>query len=471
MSSMTPTNRHGLGRGRRLIRLATALIAVVALAAACSSDSDDADMGGDRVADTAHDGLGEPGDDADFAPHEEGEAEAPVAPDDMGERGDEAADGGAGGAPADMSATVLASVDLGRSIIYTATLDIEVDDVSAASRQAQQAVAAVGGLVFSQETTSDPRPRTTLVFRVPPDDFGEAMDRLEGVGTVVDQSITADDVTDRVVDLQSRITTAEVSVERLRSLLAEAASVEAVASLENQLLDRETNLEQLRGQLRTIQSQVSLATITVTITEEAPPTPEPEIAVATTAYVGDDDGDRCPGERRLDADEGESIVLCVAVENTGNVDLTDIEVRDLSLDLRREDFTLIDFGDDDVLEPDETVIAWARFDASPGDTPRPNVTAVPVDDEGDPIRQTMAISEDPLALDVVEDDSLPGLGDSLATGWGGLQQVFGVAIVVIGTVAPFAIVAAVPAGLYLWWRRRDEEDATDEEPTSAPATT
>jgi hypothetical protein len=445
----------GTWRHDRILRSLVAIVLTGLVAVGCAGSDDGASF--DQTAgDTpeARGPLGGLSDDSDADPGSNGgEGDAP--PRDPAE-----GDGSTAAAP-----VVLATTDLGRSIIYTATVEIEVDDVAAASREAQQAIAGLGGVIFGQDTTTDPRPRTVLVFKVQPADFAEAMQRLDGIGRVVSQDISADDVTDRVVDLQSRILTAEVSVERLRRLLDGAASVEAIAALEGQLLDRETNLELLRGQLRTVQAQVALATITVTISQKAA---DAAIAVAVTAYDGDDEGDRCPGERRLEADEGRPVILCVAIDNTGNVALTDIEVRDLGLDLRREDFTLIGFGGDDQLAPGELVIAWARFEPAPRARPNPSVTAVPVDDEGEPIRTTTQVIDEPVVLEVIPDDSLPGFRDSLGAGWGALQRVFGIAVVVVGAVAPFAVVLAVPAAIYLWWTRREEETMADDEPSGAP---
>lgn len=472
MGSSTSTVSNRWGSLRRMLWIVAAL---TLLLGACSDDSA-TDDGGDRAEHSVQMPDEEPGsggqwygddvdgeqdwaDDAEQAAPDAGDGAAP-------DEADRSA--GAGG---DMGSMVLAGSEFGRSIVYTATMRVEVDDVADATRRAQEAVAGAGGAVFSQESTRDPRPSTRLVLRVPPSEFGALMERLEGIGEVVDQEVDATDVTDRVVDLQSRILSAEVSVDRLRELLAGAQSVEAVASLEAQLLERETNLEVLRGQLRTLESQVSLATITLTITEETPPAPEPALAVDVTAYVGDDEGDRCPGERRLDADEGERVVVCVAIENVGNTGLTDIEVRDLGLDLRREDFSLIDLAGDEVLEPEESVVAWATFDASPGDRPRPSVTAVPVDDDGEPTRQTTRLEEESMTLTVTPDDSLPGFGDSLATGWGAVQSVFGVAIVGIGVALPFLLFGAVALSGWLWWRRHGEPAPVVDEPDPAPTPT
>ena len=109
--------------------------------------------------------------------------------------------------------TALTPADLGRDIVYRATISVQADDVTAASNEAVSIVRGLGGIVFSQTTRTEPQPRTEITFKVLPDDFSTALERLAGVGTLVDQSISADDVTERVVDLESRISTAEVSVD------------------------------------------------------------------------------------------------------------------------------------------------------------------------------------------------------------------------------------------------------------------
>src|SRR3989304_374150 len=77
--------------------------------------------------------------------------------------------------------------ELGRSIVYTATIEIEVADVIAAGNAAQQAVAPLGGLLFGQETTTGPNARSILTIKVRPEDFQEALGRLAGTGTLLHQ--------------------------------------------------------------------------------------------------------------------------------------------------------------------------------------------------------------------------------------------------------------------------------------------
>ena len=426
--------------------------------AACSGGNDDsASDAFAEVRDDADDGATQPSEGAADEDGDEGATDsAEAAP---------AGDGAAGAVP-----VVPAQVDLGRDIIYTATVELRVDDVGEATRAAQQAIAGLGGVLFGQDATTDPIPRATLTFKVPPQSFAEALTRLEGVGEVVAQQVTADDVTERVVDLESRITTAEVSVARLRDLLAGATDLQAVAALEGQLLERETTLEQLRGQLRTIRDQVDLATIVVVLSEAFP---EPALDVTVTAAAETTTGDRCPGDTSLTVSEGDELVVCVTVLNSGTVALTELTVRDPGMGLGADDFTLVDPDAPEVIEPGDAVVLWAAATAAVDERPNPQVSAVPADEGAARIAAPVAVETTWLELEVLADDSLPGFLDAVGAGWGALTTVVAVAIVVLGAALPFLVLAAVPVGIWAWRRRgagdRDEAPAPPPPPPPPPS--
>lgn len=154
---------------------------------------------------------------------------------------------------------------VGRSIVSTATMQVEADDVVEAKQQATTIVESAGGAVFDEETELGSSARSTLTLRVPPDRFRAVIDELAGIGTLTNQGISTEDVTAQVVDLDARIATAVVSVERLRGFLDQASSVGEIAQLENELSTREASLESLRGQQRTLAGRVDLATIVLTV--------------------------------------------------------------------------------------------------------------------------------------------------------------------------------------------------------------
>ena len=344
-------------------------------------------------------------------------------------------------------------VDTGRSIVFVGTMLVEVNDVRRATQQAQVAIAGLGGLVFGQHTTSEPAPRTELTFKVMPADFAEAMRRIEALGELKSQQISADDVTERVVNLESRIITARASVERLRNFLGTATGVEAVAELESQLLARETDLELLRGQLRTIEGQVALATIFLTLVEPEPERPEARVEFVETAYAGNDDGARCPAADDLAVDEGEPVTVCVSVENTGNVALVEIEIRDFGLDLDDDDFVALEGSVAGPLQPGERLLGYFRTEAALESAPVAGFSAVPVDADGEPLRIQVTADYDIFEYEVAADDSIPTFVDGLRGSWSAVVTLARLGLLAVGVAIPFVWVVPLALGL-LWLGRR-----------------
>ena len=192
--------------------------------------------------------------------------------------GESAAADDAGGASADQGSSVdFAVAAENRQIVSRGTINVRVDDLDAAMEEIQVLVDDVDGLVFAEETDLRDGAVTRITLKVPPTAFRAALASLADLGEVQTQTVSTDDVTEQVVDLDSRIATSEASVIRLRALLDRAERIQDITQIEGQLLERETELETLRGQRRTIEGQVALATVDVTLRAErtSPPPPEP----------------------------------------------------------------------------------------------------------------------------------------------------------------------------------------------------
>ena len=159
-------------------------------------------------------------------------------------------------------------IQAGRSIIATGEVSIEVQDVRAGARRVADVATAVGGFVAEQEA----RPSdgvATITIRIPTDQFQAVLGELESLGEVGAQHIDTEDVTEQVVDLESRITSARSSVGRVRDLLDESGDVTQLATVEGELARREADLEALLGRQRVLDDQVALATIHVDLREPA----------------------------------------------------------------------------------------------------------------------------------------------------------------------------------------------------------
>ena len=366
--------------------------------------------------------------------------------------------------------TALTPADFGRDIVYRATITVEVDDVAAASGEAVAIVQGLGGIVFAQTTRTEPEPVAEMTFKVRPGDFAAALEALAGVGELVDQSISSDDVTERVVDLESRITTAEASVVRLRKLLEEAAELEDVALLERELLDRETTLETLRGQLRTLEGQVDLATITLTIYQS--PDVLPEAAILVMASVSHNPDDQCLGNQHITVEPDAMVYVCLEVQNLGASTLTDVEISPENVGIDVDSFTALE-GSFDRIEPGGLLVAslsepvvegrLAGRLATRGLEIGLTVEAVPVDAGGALLEEVSGYAS--VWVDVVEEGSWPGFFDSVVNGAGALRVIVGVVLIVFGVLVPFLPIFAGVIAL-IWWRRRRRRST--EAPPSKP---
>ena len=446
---MRDKHSHQASTRRTLNYFVLALLAVfVVLVSACGGDASESATAQVRVA--APESAAAPADERAAA---DTMAETQAVGGSRSDGGSASVRSAALGAP-----TALTAVDFGRDIVFRATITVEVDDVAAASQEAVAIVQGLGGIVFAQTTRTEPQPVAEITFKVRPADFAPALERLAGVGELVDQSISADDVTERIVDIESRITTAEASVVRLRGLLEEAAKLEDVAQIERELLDRETTLETLRGQLRTLRNQVDLATITLTINQS--PDVLPDAAILVTASVSDNVDNQCLGNQHVTVKFDATVYFCLEVENVGASVLTDVEISAENLGIDVTSFTALQ-GSFNRIEPGDLLVASLSEPVEEGRLAGRLATngleiglvaeAVPVDAEGAELQEVSGYAS--VSVEVVEERSWPGFFDSVVNGAGALRAIVGVVLIVFGVLVPFLPIFAAIIAL-IWWRRR-----------------
>jgi hypothetical protein len=423
------------------LRALALVLAVLLVAAACS--------GGDSGETFSEIGMGldDTGGDGMTTGTTSAASEEAPSDEDVAEGGEEAMDEdrlGSGGVT-----PVALPTQIGRDIIFTAEMTVAVTDVATAGEQASLAIGNLGGFLFGQHTTGSPSPTSVLTFKVQPEDFQAALVALGSIGEVRNQNVTASDVTERVVDLESRIATATVSVERLRALLLEATDIEAIVALESELLVRETELETLRGSLRTLQDQVALATIVLTLTEAAS---NPALTLAVTSYPAHDSGQSCPGDGEVQVETGTETTVCFEIANTGDTWLADFELRDPVLDVELSDLEIV-FGDPGVaLEPGDTILLAAEVVPDRDLRTRTTITAQPVDEEGEAIPGRPASQTSTVFVNAVDPGGIASFADGLTASWELLVRIGQLLVLALGALLPFIWIPVL--AWFVWrWRR------------------
>ncbi|MFH8515357.1 DUF4349 domain-containing protein [Streptomyces gelaticus] len=177
------------------------------------------------------------------------------------------AEQGAGGAPSQKKKSD--ALPSGTHVIRTATLSVEVKNVPKAAAVARSVAESSGGLVASEETerVDDTHDMSHLVLRVPQGEYDAVLKELAGTGKLLSRTSSAKDVTDQVVDVESRIATQRASVARVRKLMEQAGKLSDVVTLEGELSSRQATLESLLAQQASLKDRTSLATVTLDLSE------------------------------------------------------------------------------------------------------------------------------------------------------------------------------------------------------------
>lgn len=209
--------------------------------------------------------------------------------------------GGKSGAPAgtrvDAAAADPASLG-GRRQVRTADLGLQVADLRVSAARVRALATAAKGYVQDEKTSTDPVPvpmpadngvrspqpsgQSVLTVRVPEQGLDRLMDQVAALGRQVSRGQSSDDVTDRFVDVASRLRTQRESVARVRVLLDRATTIGQVVQVESELTRRQADLESLEARLAALSDQSTLATLTVSL---SPVLAAPATTVAPGAFV------------------------------------------------------------------------------------------------------------------------------------------------------------------------------------------
>jgi hypothetical protein len=178
-----------------------------------------------------------------------------------------AAIGGSGGQGGTGTTARLAPAS---SIIYTAQLTVRARDVSSAAAQAAQIAGGAGGYVSSETVTANPdhpsEATATVQLKIPVAAYSATLGQLgHRLGSQLALQQQAQDVTQRVADVNSQVASDQAAIAQLRALLSHAGSVGDLLSVQNQINSEESNLESMQAQQRALSHETSYATVTLTI--------------------------------------------------------------------------------------------------------------------------------------------------------------------------------------------------------------
>ena len=162
-----------------------------------------------------------------------------------------------------------------RLVIENADLAIVVKDPNARMAEITALANEFGGFVVSsnlyQSFTSFGKevPEATIVIRVPSERLDEALTRIkEGAVDINYENRSGQDVTNLYVDLQAQLKAKQAAEAKLLEIMDQATRAEDVLAIYLQVQQVQTEIEQLKGQIKYYEESAALSSISVRLIAE-----------------------------------------------------------------------------------------------------------------------------------------------------------------------------------------------------------
>ena len=156
----------------------------------------------------------------------------------------------------------------GRKLIRNADLCVQTKSFDEFHNAVLQKTAALQGYVESSESGAFSKLRYEyLTLRIPADSLDDFLTSVAELGTVTSQNTSVQDVTDRYIDVKSRLAALETEQETLLSLLKKAENLMDILEIQDRLAEVRGSLESYKAQLQALDSQIDYSTVQITVNE------------------------------------------------------------------------------------------------------------------------------------------------------------------------------------------------------------
>ncbi len=142
------------------------------------------------------------------------------------------------------------------------SIDESIDAVTAIAQQQQ------GDLLNLQNQTPASeyvRHTASIELRVPQANLEATLEALSALGTVQNQSLSAEDVSNQLVDFQARLRNLRRTEDMLLDIMERSGEMSEVLQVAQELSNIRASIEQIDAQLNDLQNRVAFSTISLTL--------------------------------------------------------------------------------------------------------------------------------------------------------------------------------------------------------------
>jgi hypothetical protein len=170
-------------------------------------------------------------------------------------------------------------------LIKKAELSVVVKSIDATTKSVTNIVEKQQGDILGFQNQKPPdssvRQTASVEIRVPQERLETTLEALAKLGTVENRSLTAQDVTEQLVDSEARLRNLRKSEEMVLKIMERSGSVGDVLKASQELSNIRESIERIDAQLKSLRNQVAYSTISLTLEAavSAQQTPEPSLGL------------------------------------------------------------------------------------------------------------------------------------------------------------------------------------------------
>lgn len=150
--------------------------------------------------------------------------------------------------------------EIERKLIYTGYISLGVENLSETKSAVEQWLKKYDGYISN---SSESQQSVNFTVNVPQKNFFAAMEEAASLGKIKNKNINCRDVTEQFYDLQTRLDTRHILLERLQNYLASSSNVKDLIEIETKINDVTSELEQMQGNMNRLQKQITFSRIEV----------------------------------------------------------------------------------------------------------------------------------------------------------------------------------------------------------------
>lgn len=156
-----------------------------------------------------------------------------------------------------------------KKIIKDGEMGIEVSDLNSAKTNIDSLVAKYNAYYANERLSNTSNASIFyLKIRIPSNSFESFIANIESGGYEIDyKNISARDVTEEFIDLETRLNNKRNYLKKYNELLKQAKSIAEILEIEERIRNIEEEIESAEGRLKYLSNQVSFSTLNLNVTQ------------------------------------------------------------------------------------------------------------------------------------------------------------------------------------------------------------